>query len=277
VLILGLGALFYFTGIVGGVWLLLVVTLGTQWELYRLFERMELSPDKILGLGSGAAIILGSYYLVDPGEPASINAGNDVFVFCFLVLTLSIISKNLVAGRLSSYLPTLFGVLLIPYMFHFLVRLVRSIETLGHPETVSIATLAWLIMIAKMTDVGGLLSGMIFGINPLAPNISPKKTIEGAAGGLILCVSSSVAFALVIPEAWLLPGFTPLAAALLALPIGIVGIFSDLLESALKRSAGMKDSGRFVPGIGGAFDLTDSLILSAPFAYLLLKYSLLSP
>jgi phosphatidate cytidylyltransferase len=67
------------------------------------------------------------------------------------------------------------------------------------------------------------------------------------------------------------PSFTPLVAALAAIVPSIVSIVSDLIESVLKRMAGVKDSGKTIPGIGGAFDLVDSLILTAPVAYLILR------
>jgi phosphatidate cytidylyltransferase len=64
-------------------------------------------------------------------------------------------------------------------------------------------------------------------------------------------------------------GFTPLLAGVLALPVAIAGITGDLLESGLKRAAGIKDSGRLFPGIGGMLDVTDSMILALPVGYLL--------
>jgi phosphatidate cytidylyltransferase len=64
---------------------------------------------------------------------------------------------------------------------------------------------------------------------------------------------------------------TPLRAALLGAPLAVVAIVSDLVESVIKRKAALKDSGGGVPGIGGIFDLSDSLILAAPVAYLLLQ------
>jgi phosphatidate cytidylyltransferase len=69
-------------------------------------------------------------------------------------------------------------------------------------------------------------------------------------------------------------GFSWWLAALIAIPVAVASIASDLVESAFKRQAGVKDSGKLIPGIGGAFDLSDSLILSAPLGYLLFKYTL---
>ncbi len=274
-LVLLIAGVVYLFGVDGALWLLLGITLATQYELYRLFERMELKTDKILGIICGGLIILGSYYMVDLDKPRTLDAGNDVFAFCFIGLTLTVVGKNFFAGRIRSFLPTLFGLVLVPYMMHFLVRLVRTVEFVGLSEAVAMVMVAWLVAVAKLTDVGGLLVGISLGHIKLAPNLSPKKTIEGAVGGVALAVGASVLMAYYMPPHLLPPNFTPLMAALLSAPIALVAMFSDLLESAIKRTANVKDSGRFVPGIGGAFDLTDSLILSAPFGYLLIKYALL--
>ena len=126
----------------------------------------------------------------------------------------------------------------------------------------------WLIAVAKFCDVGALLTGMAFGRHPMAPHISPKKTWEGAVGGVLVSMGIG---ALV---AWLARGqlpahMTPLVAALIAAPIALVAIVSDLVESIIKRHAALKDSGGAIPGIGGVFDLSDSLLLTAPLGYFL--------
>ena len=105
--------------------------------------------------------------------------------------------------------------------------------------------------------------------------ISPKKTYEGAIGGIV--VSMLVGMILLglfrshAPE-----GFNLFLAAIIAIPISVASIASDLVESAFKRQAEVKDSGNIIPGIGGIFDLSDSLILTAPLGYLLFKYTLFS-
>ena len=130
----------------------------------------------------------------------------------------------------------------------------------------------WVVAVAKCADVGGLLVGMRNGKTPLSV-ISPKKTYEGAAGGLVFSMLIGVILAgffhNLAPDrmSWWL-------CALIAIPIGIASIASDLVESAFKRQADVKDSGKIIPGIGGIFDLTDSLILTAPLGYLLFKYTL---
>ncbi len=113
----------------------------------------------------------------------------------------------------------------------------------------------------------------------MAPNISPKKTWEGAISGLV--VSAGVGALLVrlgnlerFGHPYFPDNFTPLRAALMTVPIAIASIISDLVESIIKRRAEVKDTGHLIPGIGGAFDLTDSLILAAPVGYLLFYFCL---
>jgi phosphatidate cytidylyltransferase len=135
----------------------------------------------------------------------------------------------------------------------------------------------WVIAAVKFTDCGGLIVGCSIGRHKLAPSISPKKTWEGCVGGVVASVLVAAGLA------WLFARFagglrwkfadelTPQTAALLAVPLAVLSVPSDLVESVFKRKAGVKDSGATVPGIGGAFDLLDSLLIPAPAAFLLLK------
>jgi phosphatidate cytidylyltransferase len=138
----------------------------------------------------------------------------------------------------------------------------------GSTESYCLSLAIWVIAVAKFTDVGGYLVGSMIGRHKLAPSISPGKTWEGVVGGLLL--SALVAFLPVhFAQEYFPLWLTPLRAVCLAFPIGIAAIASDLSESAFKRRAGVKDSGRCIPGIGGALDLADSLLLAGPVAYYL--------
>lgn len=249
-----------------GVLLVAVVAFLTQLELYQLFEKMGLKPMKALGLACGAVISLGAYYI------RTIDSGNDLFVLCFVVLTLTIIRVDLQAGRLRSFMPTLFGLLYVPYLLHFIIKIMKMSELDGYREGTGIFLGVWIVAVAKCADVGGLLVGMQIGKTPLSV-ISPKKTYEGAAGGIVFSMLIGIILVKIFPS------FTPdnfswWLAALIAIPVSVASIASDLVESAFKRQAGVKDSGNLIPGIGGVFDLADSLILSAPLGYLLFKYTL---
>lgn len=253
-------------GVHAAVFLIALVAFFTQLELYQLFEKMGLSPMKGVGLAAGLVITIGAYYL------GGVDSGNDLFVLCFVLLTLTIIRLDLQAGRLRSFMPTLFGLLYVPYLLHFLIKIVKLAEFQGESAATGIFLGVWVIAVAKCTDVGGLLVGMRIGKTPLSV-ISPKKTYEGAAGGIVFSMLIGIILAGVFH------GIAPAAmnwwlCALIAIPIAIASIASDLVESAFKRQADVKDSGKIIPGIGGIFDLTDSLILTAPLGYLLFKYLL---
>jgi phosphatidate cytidylyltransferase len=219
---------------------------------------------KALGLLCGPLIIFGSYYI------GTGDAGTDIFILSFLVSALTIISKDLQAGRLRSFMPTLFGLLYVPYLLHFFIKVVKMAELNGYDDGTAIFLTIWIVAVAKCTDVGGLLVGMQIGKTPLSV-ISPKKTYEGAIGGIAFAMLIGL-FVLGVFNVYAPEGFTWWLSALMAIPVGIASIASDLVESAFKRQAGVKDSGNIIPGIGGVFDLTDSLILTAPLGYLLFKY-----
>jgi phosphatidate cytidylyltransferase len=122
-----------------------------------------------------------------------------------------------------------------------------------------------IIATVAASDTAQFYSGRTFGRRPLAPTISPKKTIEGAIGGLVLAPLALVAIA-----RWWLPGVGGAAAWAAGLGIVVAGIAGDLFESALKRAAGVKDSGALIPGHGGVLDRIDALLFAAPIFYLVL-------
>jgi phosphatidate cytidylyltransferase len=118
-----------------------------------------------------------------------------------------------------------------------------------------------------VSDTAQYYSGRAFGRRPLAPSISPKKTVEGAVGGLVFG-----ALVLAAVGAWWLP-VIPLALRMLfGVTIVALGIAGDLFESMLKRSAGVKDSSSLIPGHGGILDRIDALLFAAPVYYVVLKY-----
>lgn len=111
-------------------------------------------------------------------------------------------------------------------------------------------------------DSLAIFAGRAFGKHLLAPKISPKKTVEGGAANLLGCIAGGIGVAALIGQ--------PLFVGLLAgLATGILGQAGDLLESAMKRSADLKDSGTLLPGHGGLLDRIDSILLSAPWVALI--------
>ena len=124
-----------------------------------------------------------------------------------------------------------------------------------------------LMLTIATSDTAQYYTGRAAGRRRLAPAISPKKTIEGAAGGFVFG-----ALTLAIAGAWWLPQVAIGLRALLGVAIVALGIAGDLFESMLKRSAGVKDSSSLIPGHGGILDRIDALLFAAPVYYIVLKY-----
>ena len=124
---------------------------------------------------------------------------------------------------------------------------------------------------AWVPDTFAYFTGVLFGKHKLIPDVSPKKTVEGAIGGLVFCVLAFVGFALIynnflVPEVWI-PEESPLLPvglmAVIGLFAGIVSMVGDLTMSLIKRHYGIKDYGKILPGHGGLLDRFDSVIAVA--------------
>jgi phosphatidate cytidylyltransferase len=124
-----------------------------------------------------------------------------------------------------------------------------------------------LFLLLAVSDSAQYYTGRYAGRRKLAPAVSPAKTVEGAAGGLL----AAAILGAVLGPRWL-PGLAPLAGALVGMTVAAVGIIGDLFESLLKRSAGVKDSSGLIPGHGGVLDRIDSYLFAAPLYYLFLRY-----
>ncbi len=123
-----------------------------------------------------------------------------------------------------------------------------------------------LMIVVVVSDSAQYYTGRAFGRRPLAPTISPKKTVEGAIGGVVFGTLAMVIGGryLFSSPVWLL--------ALLGAAIVMLGIVGDLFESLLKRSAGVKDSSNLIPGHGGVLDRIDSWLFAAPVYYIFVRF-----
>ena len=136
-----------------------------------------------------------------------------------------------------------------------------QIRLIAGPEAV------FLVMLTVMvSDTAQYYTGRTFGRRPLAPRISPKKTIEGAIGGFVFGTALFV-----VLGAWWAPTLRVALRVLLGLALVALGIAGDLFESFLKRRAGVKDSSNLSPGHGGVLDRIDALLFAAPVYFLALK------
>jgi phosphatidate cytidylyltransferase len=253
---------------VGGVALITLISVLTLREFYKLMQGAGLAPFDKLGMTFGGLITIAPWLQVQfpqYGAPAA-----HALALAVVVFSVRILGERDPKNRVEALAGTLFGLVYVAFMLQYLVRIVTPLPDDGIGATGRLLLFVWLVAVSKFCDVGALLTGLAFGKHKMSPQISPKKTWEGAIGGVLVSMGIG---ALV---AWLArdhfpPHMTPVVAALIAAPIAVVAIVSDLIESVIKRRAAIKDSGGIIPGIGGMFDVSDSLILTAPLGYFLFR------
>jgi phosphatidate cytidylyltransferase len=124
-----------------------------------------------------------------------------------------------------------------------------------------------LMLTVMVSDTAQYYTGRAFGRRPLAPIVSPKKTVEGAWGGVVFGT-----LAMAVAGAWWLPAVELPIRLLLGVTVVALGMAGDLFESMLKRSAGVKDSSTLIPGHGGVLDRIDALLFAAPVYYVVLSH-----
>ncbi len=230
----------------------ILVMLGL-YELYAITRMRGFSPETIGGMLSGTAIAL-------CGVSGSLTFVNYSFYGgCLLVAALHVVRGHLAVAGLAS---TIFGVAYVGWFGAHLI-LVHGMPEVGP----GLVTLLFVILIA--TDTGAYFVGGLIGKRKLAPKVSPNKTWEGAIAGFVCAILGGWAvYALQqqgtiagFPD-WSLPRYMQTAAIL-----SIASQIGDLAESALKRDAGIKDSGSIFPGHGGVLDRCDGFLFTSPLLY----------
>ncbi|MDQ0253679.1 phosphatidate cytidylyltransferase [Evansella vedderi] len=179
----------------------------------------------------------------------------EMFLLLIIVLlALTVITKNKFTFDQAGFI--ILSSVYIGFGFHFFIY-TRFLEQ-------GLSLLFFILILVWATDSGAYFSGRFFGKHKLWPQISPKKTIEGALGGVLLAFIIGIVFITFIPlfTNW----FTTV---LFILVVSVTGQLGDLVESALKRHYSVKDSGQVLPGHGGILDRFDSLIYVMPILYLL--------
>jgi phosphatidate cytidylyltransferase len=180
-------------------------------------------------------------------------------VSIFLFLLYSLVSHKDVSSSIINVGIWVFGFLYIPFLLSYLV-LVRELED-GQWWLFFLFAVIW------GNDTFAYYIGGLFGKHKLSPIISPKKTVEGALGGLFGGSGAALLFHYLVFN-----GISVLSLIILAIFLSIIGQIGDLFESLIKRSVGAKDSGFIIPGHGGILDRIDSVIFSLPILYYYLRW-----
>jgi phosphatidate cytidylyltransferase len=251
--------------------LIATMSLVGLWEYYVMLEHKKLPNFKYIGMFSGAVLVGGSFfYFRSVGPAQSYDFEVSTLVFFMLVVfarQMFQVTRDLLPLETMAY--TLFGMLYVPWLFSFVTKIVYLIpHPLGHVS--GHFYVLWLVVVTKFSDMGAYLTGSLLGKHPMIPHISPKKTWEGFFGALVFSAGGACGLLALMPEK--LSFLTQTDALMLGPVLGFAAIIGDLAESIVKRSAEVKDSGKFLPGIGGALDLIDSILFTAPLLFFYLRF-----
>ena len=229
--------------------LVVIASAAALWELTRMLQRAGRPVYHRLGVVAGTAVTaaFAAGRMTDPfGLPAFV-----------VVLTLgAILATPIWRGTATSEatFTTLLAVMYIGWLLGYGILL--------HDSPRGDDLMLFLVGITWVGETAAYLVGSTIGRHKLAPVVSPRKTVEGAAAQVL----ASVLMAMVL-RAWLLPSCGVMVAVAAGTLLGITGQVGDLAESVIKRSAGTKESGGLIPGHGGVLDRIDSLLFNLPAFY----------
>jgi phosphatidate cytidylyltransferase len=238
-------------------------------ELGRLAQRAGHRPITSWAAATAAVVALSPWcapglYRGDPWQLACL-----AMLACVAGAFLITIATGRIAGAIGSVSTTVMITAYVGLLASFVVRIRTQAPAHTGPWLV-----LYFIAVVKVTDIAAYFAGSAFGRHKLAPRLSPGKTLEGLAAGLVAAAGLSVAMAsvaaIIMPSrsysVW--PG--PAKALIFGVVMALAGQAGDLVESLLKRDAAQKDSGEAIPGFGGVLDVVDSPLLAAPLAWWML-------
>ena len=271
-----ISALFSSNVIADYVFLLIMVLLSGLGlaEFYGMVEKRDFFCFPRWGIAAGLLLMIFTFLHLSGrlgihDSPARVNDFETTFLIIF-VLGLCLrqfVSRTSTSGILAIS-TTLFGLMYVPWLLNFIqkINFFRGIDGNGSYYVL------YFILVTKFSDLGAYCVGSLIGKHKMIPRISPGKTWEGFGGAIVVSTGVSLTFAHFAQDK--LIGMTPLHAVILGVLLSSSAVIGDLIESLFKREAGVKDSGKFFPGIGGILDLLDSLLFNAPLMYLYLRHVL---
>lgn len=235
--------------------LLVVICIGSMLELYKLSALTGAKPLDVLPALTGCLIILLAFFV-------KLHKISPLFFVALLPLLFLIFVAELYRKQENPFVNIAWSVLGIVYIALPMALLAyMPVQPAMHGYVIYRPLIVLnVLLIVWSNDVGAYLLGMLLGRHKMIERLSPKKTWEGFAGGLLCAVGVGILLAhLQHTPLWLWAGA--------ALVTALASVAGDLVESMLKRSAGVKDSGRMMPGHGGFLDRFDALFMAVPFVF----------
>ncbi|MFH1407138.1 MAG: phosphatidate cytidylyltransferase [Candidatus Omnitrophota bacterium] len=233
------------------------------YEFFTLVEKKGIPIYKYFGIFIGIMIPLSTYFKFEPTK------GWELFFIAAacMCLFLAQFTRRKNTHAIAGISTTLFGIVYVSWFFTFMIKLKFAQDM--NPSLNGANLVLFLLLVTKLGDVGSYFIGSLAGKHSLIARISPKKSVEGAIGGL-LC-SALTAYL----SRGLLPGGIPVYHFLiLGISLGILAQIGDLSESLIKRDCKVKDSGSVVPGMGGILDIIDSVLFTTPIFYFYMRFLL---
>lgn len=245
--------------------LLSVASALAAWEYNRLAEAAGARPMMAWGVVLSAAVplVVHAARLGLWVPPLSVAV-----LIVPLLLSVALWTRGTAGRPISSVATTLFGVFYTGGMLSFAYALRYHRFAVG--DLAGALLLVLPLVLTWANDSGAFFVGRALGRRKLMPSISPGKTVAGAVGGLVFTVGAAWAYVALLLQPQALLGLSLGATLLLGVTVSIAGQVGDLVESMLKREAGVKDSSALIPGHGGVLDRTDSLLFTIPLSYVLL-------
>jgi len=241
-----------------------VVIARAVWEFYVICEAKGLRTYKVWGVIGSVALISGSWFFFRQRDFIQLSYDFDIFILLLFALGIFIrqFPQKLNPQGIETMAVTLFGLIYVAWLGNFMTRI-----NFANPHGRYFVML--LVVVTKFTDIGAYLTGSTLGRHKMIPRISPKKTWEGTAGGIAFAVGGAFLCRWVMPSEMAV--ITNFHAIVIGLLLGTAAVIGDLAESLIKREAGVKDSSTVLPGHGGALDLVDSLLFTAPLLYVYMR------
>jgi phosphatidate cytidylyltransferase len=245
------------------------IAAGGASEVHRFARQRGVQPFAVAGVALAAVPVLLTMLTPD----AEMWAWRTFVAATLLIATAAIFRRGVAGAPLATIAITVFAALFTggTLMYAMLLRLtpVPGAST-EWAQWVGPALLAFPFTLTWMGDTLAYFGGRAFGRRKLIPSVSPAKTVEGALSGVIGSTIVGALYALFVFGMWLDVPVSVLTGALIGLIVSPIAQIGDLVESLLKREAGVKDSGTLLPGHGGVLDRFDALFFSIPVTYWLL-------
>jgi len=234
----------------------IILLIGLK-EFYTLIDKGGFKPQRRTGYILGISLFLGNGMMTFYGYSEKFLLFP---LLCFfLILPIELYRKR--EDPFTNIAHGFLGIIYVAVPITLLINIVHLNDEIGYQPWFFVGFL----MMILASDSGAYLAGTAFGKHKLFERISPKKSWEGAIGGLLMSIAFAIGFSFYIDvlNVWQWVGLSVICV--------VAGIYGDLVESLLKRNVGAKDSGSILPGHGGVLDRLDSIGLATPFAFVYLK------